>query len=180
MDMVAIREAWQQAAGRKADSLRDLSRLRARVFRRDRIAAGVARDRTLATGAARCAKRKSILRINGTVEPRLRRVPGSAAQTYGQSRRPLTHRDVFCRTFRQCGSDSRRRSAHWFSANRTSSIEATEEVSFRSRREKIGGMGSACRSRQDAGSVFPHPRADPKAIPLHAPVAANLRAAFVD
>src|SRR6266568_7541342 len=105
--MIAIREAWQQAAGRKTYPLRDLSRLRARVFRRDRITAGAARDRTLATGAARRAKRKSILRINGTVEPRLRRVPGSAAQAYIQSRRSFAHRHVLCRAFRQRGADSR-------------------------------------------------------------------------
>src|SRR5207249_1590204 len=100
MDMIAIREAWQQAAGRKADSLRDLSRLRARVFRHDWIASCIARDRTLATGAARHAKRKSLLRINGTVEQRLRSVLGSAAQTHGQSGRSFTHGHVFCRTLR--------------------------------------------------------------------------------
>ena len=66
--MIAIREAWQQAVGRKAHSIRDLSRLCARVFRDNRYAAGITTSRTLAAGFEGRAERKPFLRIDGTLE----------------------------------------------------------------------------------------------------------------
>src|SRR5947207_14931732 len=128
--MIAIREAWQQTAGRKTYSLGDLSRLCARILLGNRYAAGIACSRTLATGFAWRTERKSLLRIDGTVEPHLCSMPGSAAQAYVQSERSFTDRHLFCRAFRQRRADSRRRSAHRFSANRTSSLEATKEISL--------------------------------------------------
>src|SRR6266480_3023943 len=130
IDMIAAGEAWQQAAGRETDALRDLSRLRARLLRHNGNADRLAGRRTLAAGDARRRQRKSVLRVNGAIESDLCRLPGSATQADRENRRSFAHRHLFRWSLRFRRADPRRRSAHWIFANRTGAVESADEISL--------------------------------------------------
>ena len=130
IDMIAAGEAGQQAAGRETDALCDLSRLRARLLRHHRIARRAARYRAMEPSDAGRGQRKSVLRIDGALEPRLRRLPRSATQADRANRRSFPHRYLFRRSLRFGRAHSRGRSAHRIFANRTSPAGSADQVSF--------------------------------------------------